>query len=49
MFRQTLEFLDQESKDIQAEIVAKVEAEFQAQQARQQEQAAHSQLQDEQL
>jgi len=41
--------LDKESKTIQAEIVAKVQAEFQAQQARQAEQAEYSQRQDEQL
>jgi len=41
--------LDQESRTIQAEIVAKVEAEFQAQQGRQTEQAEYSQRQDEQL
>jgi len=49
MFEKTLLFLDQESQDIQAEIVARVEAEFQAQQACQQEEAEHSQLQDKQL
>jgi len=41
--------LDQESRTIQAEIVAKVQVEFQAQQARQAEQAEHSPRQDEQL
>jgi len=49
MFERTIDMLDQESKNIQAEIVAKVQAEFQAQQARQAEQAEHSQRQDEQL
>jgi len=49
MFERTIDMLDQESKTIQAEIVAKVQAEFQAQQARQAEQAEHSQRQDEQL
>jgi len=43
MFERTIDMLDQESKTIQAEIVAKVQAEFQAQQARQAEQAEHSQ------
>ena len=38
-----IEKLDQESRTIQAEIVAKVEVEFQAKQARQAEQAEHSQ------
>jgi len=41
--------LDQEAKALQAEIVAKVQVEFQAQQARQAEQAEPSQRQDEQL
>jgi len=49
MFEKTIDMLDQESKTIQAEIVAKVQAEFQAQQARQAELAEHSQRQDEQL
>ena len=49
LFERTIEMLDQESRTIQAEIVAKVQAEFQAQQARQTEQAEHSQRQDEQL
>jgi len=49
MFTRTIDMLDQESKTIQAEIVAKVQVEFQAQQARQAEQAEHSQQQDEQL
>jgi len=49
MFEKTIDMLDQESKTIQAEIVVKVQAEFQAQQARQAEQAEHSQRQDEQL
>jgi len=49
MFERTIDVLDQESKTIQAEIVAKVQAEFQAQQARQAEEAEHSQRQDEQL
>jgi len=49
LFERTIEMLDQESRTIQAEIVAKVQAEFQAQQARQAEQAEHSQRQDEQL
>jgi len=49
MFERTIDVLDQESRTIQAEIVAKVQAEFQAQQARQVEQAEHSQRQDEQL
>jgi len=49
MFERTIDMLDQESKTIQAEIVAKVQVEFQAQQARQAEQAEHSQRQDEQL
>jgi len=35
--------LDKESKNIQAEIVARVQAAFQAQQARQAEQTEHSQ------
>jgi len=43
MFERTIDMLDQESKTIQAEIVAKVQVEFQAQQARQAEQAEHSQ------
>ena len=34
MFEKTIDILDQESKTIQAEIVAKVQKEFQAQQAR---------------
>jgi len=46
MFERTIDMLDQESRTIQAEIVAKVQAEFQAQQACQTE---HSQRQDEQL
>jgi len=49
MFERTISLLDQESKNSQAEIVAKVQAEFQAQQARQAEQAKYSQQQDEQL
>jgi len=49
IFERTIDMLDQESKTIQAEIVAKVQVEFQAQQARQAEQAEHSQRQDEQL
>jgi len=49
MFERTIDMLDQESRSIQAEMVAKVKAEFQAQQARQTEQAEHSQRQDEQL
>jgi len=49
MFESTIEMLDQESNDLQAEIVAKVQAEFQAQQGRQAEQAEHSQPQDEWL
>jgi len=49
MFERTIDMLDQESRTIQAEIVAKVQVEFQAQQARQAEQAEHSQRQDEQL
>jgi len=49
MFERTIDMLDQESKTIQAEIVAKVQVEFQAQQARQAEQAEYSQGQDEQL
>jgi len=49
MFEKTIDMLDQESKTIQAEIVGKVQVEFQAQQARQAEQAEHSQRQDEQL
>jgi len=49
LFERTIDVLDQESRTIQAEIVAKVQAEFQAQQARQTEQAEHSQRQDEQL
>jgi len=49
MFERTIYMLDKESRTIQAEIVAKVQAEFQAQQARQAEQAEHSQRQDEQL
>ena len=49
LFERTIDMLDQESKTIQAEIVAKVQAEFQAQQAGQAEQAEHSQRQDEQL
>jgi len=49
MFEKTIDMLDQESKTIQAEIVAKVQIEFQAQQAHQAEQAEHSQRQDEQL
>jgi len=43
MFERTIDMLDQESKTIQAEIVAKVQAEFQAQQARQAQQAEQSQ------
>jgi len=43
MFAKTIDILDQECKTIQAEIVAKVQVEFQAQQARQAEQAEHSQ------
>jgi len=49
MFERTIDMLDKESKTIQAEIVAKVQVEFQAQQAHQAEQAEHSQRQDEQL
>jgi len=49
MFEQAIGLVDQESKAIQAEIVARVQAEFQTQQVRQEEQAAHSQLQDKQL
>jgi len=49
MFERTIDLLDQEPKNIQAEIVAKVLAEFHTQQARQAEQAEHSQWQDEQL
>jgi len=49
MFEQAIRYMDQESKAIRAELVAKVEAEFQAQQACQAEQAVYSQLQDEQL
>jgi len=49
MFERTIDMLDKESKTIEAEIVAKVQAEFQAQQARQAEQVEHSQTQDEQL
>ena len=49
MFKKTINMLDQESKTIQAQIVAKVQVEFQAQQARQADQAEHSQRQDEQL
>jgi len=49
LFERTIDVVDQESRTIQAEIVAKVQAEFQAQQARQTEQAEHSQRQDEQL
>jgi len=49
MFERTIEMLDQESRNIQVEIVAKVQVEFQAQQGRQAEQAEHSQRQDEQL
>jgi len=43
MFEGTIGMLDQESKTIQAEIVEKVQAEFEAQQAHQAEQAEHSQ------
>jgi len=43
MFERTISMLDQESKNIEAEIVAKVQAEFQAQQAPKVEQAEHSQ------
>jgi len=49
LFERSIDVLDQESRTIQAEIVAKVQAEFQAQQTRQTEQAEHSQRQDEQL
>jgi len=49
MFEKTNGMLDQESKEIQAEIVARVQVEFQAQQARQAEQVEHSQRQDEQV
>ena len=49
MFSRTIVMLDQESKTIQAEMVAKVQVEFQAQQARQAEQAEHSQRKDKQL
>jgi len=49
MFERAIDMLDQESKTIQAEIVAKVQVEFQAQQARQSEQAEYSQRQAEQL
>jgi len=49
MFEQPIGMLDQESKNIQAEIVARVQAEFQTQQAREGEQVEHSQQQDEQL
>jgi len=49
MFKRTIGMLDQETKDIQAEIVARVQAEFQSQQAGQEEQVTYSQLQDEQL
>ena len=47
-FERALAILDQESKEIPAEIVGRVQA-FQAQQTHQEEQAAHSQVQDEQL
>jgi len=43
MFGLTIKMLDQESKNIQAEIVARVQADFQTQQARQEEQAEYSQ------
>jgi len=43
MFERTIDVLDQESQTIQAEIVAKVQAEFQAKEARQAEQGEHSQ------
>jgi len=49
MFEWSISMLDQESRDIHAEIVTRVQEEFKAQQARQEEQAVHSQLQDEQL
>jgi len=49
MFEKTIGMLGQEFKTIQAEIMAKVQVEFQAQQARQAEQAEHSQRQDKQL
>jgi len=49
LFEKTIDMLDQESRTIQAEIVAKVQVEFQAQQARQAEQVEYSQRQDEQL
>jgi len=49
MFKQAIDIVDCESRAIQAAIVAKVEAEFQAQQARQEQQAGHSQLQDGEL
>jgi len=49
MFELVIGMVDQESKKIQADIVARVLAEFLTQQACQEEQAAHSQLQDEQL
>jgi len=37
MFKRTIWMLDQEFKDIEAEIVARVQVEFQTQQARQEE------------
>jgi len=49
LFEKTIDMLDQESRTIPAEIMTKVEVEFQAQQARQTEQAEHSQRQDKQL
>jgi len=49
MLERIIGMLDQESITTQAEIVRKVQAEFQAQQARHAEQAEHSQRQDEQL
>jgi len=49
IFQRTIGMLDQEYKSIQAEIVARVQAEFQTQQACQAEQAEHCQPQDEQV
>jgi len=49
LFEKLIGMLDQESKEIQAEIVARVQAEFQAQQAHQAKQGEHSQRQDEQV
>jgi len=49
MFKHAIDMVDRKSRAIQAAIVAKVEAELQAQQARQEQHAVYSELQDEEL